>query len=50
MLTIDPGPSLPLVVDFQSHLMPEIHEGEIAVRNARRLIEMAARASGRRSP
>ncbi|HEX5957739.1 MAG TPA: isochorismatase family protein [Hyphomicrobiaceae bacterium] len=41
MLTIDPRRSLLLVVDFQSRLMPAIHEGERAVRNARRLIEMA---------
>ncbi len=41
MLTIDPRRSLLLVVDFQSRLMPAIHEGELAVRNARRLIEMA---------
>jgi nicotinamidase-related amidase len=42
MLTIDPRRSLLLVVDFQSRLMPMIHEGEIAIRNANRLIEMAA--------
>jgi nicotinamidase-related amidase len=41
MLTIDPRSSLLLVVDFQSRLMPAIHEGEIAIRNAGRLIEMA---------
>jgi len=41
MLTIDPKRSLLLVVDFQSRLMPAIHGGEIAVRNAKRLVEMA---------
>lgn len=41
MLTIDPKRSLLLVVDFQSRLMPAIHDGDIAVRNAKRLIEMA---------
>nr|WP_283807213.1 isochorismatase family protein [Bradyrhizobium sp. Tv2a-2] len=30
-----------LVLDFQSRLMPAIHEGEIVVRNANRLIEAA---------
>ena len=46
MLTIDPKRSLLLlVVDFQSRLMPAIHEGETAVRNANRLIE-AAKLSG----
>lgn len=39
MLTIDPKRSLLLVVDLQSRLMPAIQEGEIAVRNAKRLIE-----------
>jgi nicotinamidase-related amidase len=41
MLTIDPKRSLLLVVDFQSRLMPAIHDGETAVRNANRLIEAA---------
>lgn len=41
MLTIDPTNSLLLVVDFQSRLMPAIHDGEIAVQNAKRLIEAA---------
>jgi nicotinamidase-related amidase len=41
MLTIDPRRSLLLLVDFQSRLMPAIDEGEIAVRNANRLIAMA---------
>jgi nicotinamidase-related amidase len=41
MLTIDPKRSLLLIVDFQSRLMPAIHDGETAVRNANRLIEAA---------
>ena len=41
MLTINPKRSLLLVVDFQSRLMPAIHDGETAVRNANRLIEAA---------
>ena len=41
MLTIDPKRSLLLIVDFQSRLMPVIHEGATAVRNANRLIEAA---------
>jgi nicotinamidase-related amidase len=41
MLTIDPKRSLLLVVDFQSRLMPAIHDGGTAVRNANRLIEAA---------
>jgi nicotinamidase-related amidase len=41
MLTIDPKRSLLLIVDFQSRLMPAIHEGEATIRNAKRLIEMA---------
>jgi nicotinamidase-related amidase len=41
MLTIDPDRSLLLVVDFQSRLMPAIHEGATAVRNASRLTEAA---------
>ncbi|WP_407148272.1 isochorismatase family protein [Bradyrhizobium sp. ORS 86] len=41
MLTIDPRISLLLIVDFQSRLMPAIHEGAAAVRNARRLLDMA---------
>lgn len=41
MLTIDPRRSLLLIVDFQSRLMPAIHEGSTAVRNANRLIEAA---------
>ena len=42
MLTIDPRRSLLLIVDFQSRLMPAIHEGAAAVSNARRLLDMAA--------
>ncbi|MDH2386806.1 isochorismatase family protein [Bradyrhizobium sp. CER78] len=41
MLTIDPRKSLLLIVDFQSRLMPAIDQGTTAVRNARRLIDMA---------
>jgi nicotinamidase-related amidase len=41
MLTIDPQRSLLLIVDFQSRLMPAIHDGETAVRNANRLIAAA---------
>lgn len=41
MLTIDPKRSLLLIVDFQSRLMPAIHDGKTAVRNAGRLIETA---------
>jgi nicotinamidase-related amidase len=41
MLTMDPKRSLLLVVDFQSRLMPAIHEGETVVRNANRLIGAA---------
>jgi nicotinamidase-related amidase len=41
MLTIDPKRSLLLVVDFQSRLMPSIHEGGTVVRNANRLIDAA---------
>ena len=41
MLTIDPSRSVLLVIDFQSRLMPAIHEGETAVRNASRLIDAA---------
>ena len=42
MMTIDPARSLLLVIDFQVRLMPAIHEGELAVRNARRLTDAAA--------
>jgi nicotinamidase-related amidase len=41
LVTIDPERSVLLVVDFQSRLMPAIHEVEIAVRNASRLIGAA---------
>lgn len=41
MLTIDPKRSLLLVIDFQSRLMPAIHDGDVAVRNANRLIDAA---------
>jgi len=41
MLTIDPKRSILLIVDFQSRLMPVIHDGKAAVRNANRLIEAA---------
>lgn len=41
MLTIDPARSVLLVIDFQARLMPAIHEGEAAVRNARRLLDAA---------
>ena len=41
MLTIDPRRSLLLIVDFQSRLMPAIHEGPSAVKSANRLIEAA---------
>ena len=41
MMTIDPARSMLLVIDFQARLMPAIHEGEVAVRNARRLTDAA---------
>jgi nicotinamidase-related amidase len=41
MLTIDPKHSLLLLIDFQSRLMPAIHDGEAAIRNAKKLVEMA---------
>lgn len=41
MLTIDPRRSCLLLIDFQPKLMPVIHEGEIAVRNAGRLLAAA---------
>jgi isochorismate hydrolase len=41
MLTIDPNRSLVLAIDFQARLMPAIHEGEVAIRNARRLLDIA---------
>jgi nicotinamidase-related amidase len=42
MLTIDPKRSLLVIVDFQSRLMPAISDGANALRNAGRLVEMAA--------
>jgi nicotinamidase-related amidase len=41
LLTIAPTKSLLLIVDFQSRLMPSIDQGAVAVKNAKRLIEMA---------
>lgn len=41
MPIIDPERSLLLVIDFQARLMPAIHGGEAAVRNAGRLVEAA---------
>lgn len=41
MLTIDPKRALLLVIDFQGRLMPAIHEGGRAVRNAGRLVQAA---------
>jgi nicotinamidase-related amidase len=41
VLTIAPMKSLLLIVDFQSRLMPSIDQGTVAVKNARRLIDMA---------
>ncbi|MBB4198802.1 isochorismatase [Rhodoblastus sphagnicola] len=41
MLTIDPKRALLLVIDFQARLMPAIHDGEAAIRNAAKLIEIA---------
>ncbi len=42
MLTIDPERSILLVIDFQTRLMPAIDQGTIAIRNARRLTDMAS--------
>lgn len=42
MLTMDPNRSTLLLVDFQSRLMPAIDQAAAAVRNARRLVEMAS--------
>jgi len=44
LLTIVPAKSLLLIVDFQSRLMPSIDQGTVAVKNAKRLIDMAAEA------
>jgi len=41
MLTINPDRALLLIIDYQSRLMPAIHEGAAAVKNANRLIEAA---------
>jgi len=41
MLTIGLEKSLLLIIDFQARLMPAIHEGEGAIRNARKLLEIA---------
>jgi len=41
LLTIAQTKSLLLIVDFQSRLMPSIDQGAVAVKNAKRLIEMA---------
>jgi nicotinamidase-related amidase len=41
MLTIDPKRSLLLIIDFQSRLMPAIHDGEAMIRNAGRLVALA---------
>jgi nicotinamidase-related amidase len=41
MFTIDRDNSILLIVDFQSKLMPAIHEGAAAIANAKRLIETA---------
>src|SRR5581483_10356715 len=41
MLAIDREESTLLIVDFQSKLMPAIHEGARAIQNAKRLIEVA---------
>ena len=42
MLTVDPKRSTLLIVDFQARLMPAIDQAATAVRNARRLLDMAA--------
>jgi nicotinamidase-related amidase len=41
MLTISARSSTLLIVDFQSRLMPAIDQGDVAVANARRLIDAA---------
>lgn len=41
MKTIDPANSILLVIDFQSRLMPAIHDGEKAVTETRRLLDAA---------
>jgi nicotinamidase-related amidase len=42
MLTVDPKRSTLLLVDFQVRLMPAIDQAATAVRNARRLVDMAS--------
>ncbi len=42
MLTIDRGRCSLLIVDFQTRLMPAIDQGDVAVANARRLLDAAA--------
>lgn len=42
MLTVDPRRSTLLLVDFQARLMPAIDQAAAAVRNARRLVDMAS--------
>jgi nicotinamidase-related amidase len=42
MLTVDPTRSTLLLVDFQARLMPAIDQAATVVRNARRLLDMAA--------
>lgn len=41
MLTIDPQKSFLLLIDFQARLMPAIHEGEAAICNAAKLLEIS---------
>jgi len=41
MLTVGQTKSLLLIIDFQSRLMPSIDQGAAAVKNAKRLIDMA---------
>ena len=41
MLTLDANRSILLVVDFQSRLMPAIHQSEAAIKNAQRLLDAA---------
>jgi nicotinamidase-related amidase len=41
MLTVVPTKSPLLIVDFQSRLLPSIDQGAAALKNAKRLIDMA---------
>jgi nicotinamidase-related amidase len=41
MFTVDRESSILLIIDFQSKLMPAIHEGMNAIANAKRLVETA---------